>query len=97
LKSFRLAPNHIGKEVDRLEADDGATLDGEDPVDYGDEDWQLRQSLAALVKQPQAKVARALGVSERRLRDLLKGRAKLRKSLRQSLLALADEGRPRPQ
>jgi hypothetical protein len=88
VRSGKLA--RIGKEVDRLEADDGATLEGEDPVAYGDEEARLCRNLRILSSRPRKEVALALGVSERRLGDVLKGRAKPRKQLREAILHLAE-------
>ena len=53
--------------MDRLEADEGDSLEGREPVEWSDVNSRLRRCLAALAALPQAKVARELGLSERRL------------------------------
>ncbi|HEY5256825.1 MAG TPA: hypothetical protein VIJ12_00440 [Candidatus Baltobacteraceae bacterium] len=66
-------PARIGKEIDRLDQDEGATLDGEAPIEY--ERDQLADDIALLATFPQKSTAREIGISERRWRDILKGNA----------------------
>jgi hypothetical protein len=67
------APARIGKEIDRLDQDDGATLDGEAPIEY--ERDNLAGDIALLTRFPQASTANDIGISERRWRDIVKGSA----------------------
>jgi hypothetical protein len=64
----------IGKEVDRLDEDGGASLKPDQPIEYGGDD--LADHIAYLGSFPQETTARDLGLSRRRWRDLVKGRAK---------------------
>jgi hypothetical protein len=66
--------SRIGKEVDRLDTDEAASLEPDLPIAYDSDD--LADTIAYLVRFPQAKVAREIGMSERRWRDIAFGRAK---------------------
>jgi hypothetical protein len=61
----------IGKEVDRLSGDDGATLDDERPFEYERND--LSESIDQLSRLPRGEIAKELGVSERAWRSIVKG------------------------
>ena len=74
--------SRIGKEVDRLEEDSGTALDGQAVVTYDVGDGRdLSIAIAALRSRSAREVAHELGVSERRWRDILKGRARPRQRL----------------
>jgi hypothetical protein len=69
LQSKRLI--RIGKEVDRLGGDEGATLEPDRPVEY--ERDELADDIDYLAHFPQAATAGDLGLSERGWRKILKG------------------------
>ncbi|MGA2761159.1 MAG: hypothetical protein ABSF08_12685 [Candidatus Cybelea sp.] len=69
LRSVRL--QRIGKEVDRLGDDEGASLTPDRPVEYGRDD--LAGDIAYLAQFPQAATAADLGLSERGWRKIVKG------------------------
>jgi transcriptional regulator with XRE-family HTH domain len=90
LQLTSVRPTHIGKEVDRLEEDGDFSLEAAGPQHYGPGDHSVwEQAMAALGSRPQSEVAAQLGISIRRLRDILKGRARPRGSTAQRILALA--------
>lgn len=81
---FAATTNRIGKEIDRLDEDDGTTLGDNPPLVYGSEDPGLALPALDVVGQmPRVEAARALGISVRRLQDVLKRRSKPRKPLLQ--------------
>jgi hypothetical protein len=61
----------IGKEVDRLDEDEGASLEPELPVEY--ESDQLTDDIDYLAQFPQEPTARDLGLTERGWRRIIKG------------------------
>jgi hypothetical protein len=65
--------SRIGKEVDRLDTDDGASLAPDAPVPYDSD--TLADAIAYLARFPQATIAREIGMSERRWRDIVRGTA----------------------
>ena len=68
LQSKRLI--RIGKEVDRLGGDEGATLEPDQPVEYeGDE---LAEDIDYLAQFPQVATAQDLGLTERGWRKIIK-------------------------
>jgi hypothetical protein len=69
LQSKRLI--RIGKEVDRLAGDEGATLTPDQPVEYERDD--LTEDIEYLAGFPQAAIAADLGISERGWRRIIKG------------------------
>lgn len=69
LQSKRLV--RIGKEVDRLAGDEGATLTPDEPVEY--ECDELAEDIEYLAGFPQAAVAADLGITERGWRKIRKG------------------------
>ncbi|HET6275202.1 MAG TPA: hypothetical protein VFE16_04595 [Candidatus Cybelea sp.] len=69
LQSKRLI--RIGKEVDRLAGDEGATLMPDEPVEYERDD--LADDIAYLATFLQAATARDLGITERGWRKIIKG------------------------
>ncbi|HLJ84261.1 MAG TPA: hypothetical protein VKT51_08845 [Candidatus Eremiobacteraceae bacterium] len=83
-------PIRIGKEIDRLDEDKGASLECADPVSYEDEsDPELNAAVCVLAKHRQGRVAKALGMSERRWRDILQGYARPHEKIRGQILRLA--------
>lgn len=68
------APARIGKEVDRLDEDEGATLADQPPIEYAND--ELANDVAFLAQHPQESTARDIGLSQRRWRDIVKHRAK---------------------
>jgi len=89
VRSKRLA--RIGKEVDRLNGDEGATLEPELPVDYERDD--LVEDIAYLAAFPQEATARDLGLTARGWRDLIKGRFKPRKATANRIARVAADYR----
>ncbi len=83
-------PFRIGKEIDRLDQDESVTLTGNDPVRYedGDRDSELATAISVLAKHTQKWVAKALGMSERRWRDIEQGKVTPHKKLRGRILRL---------
>jgi hypothetical protein len=74
VRSERLA--RIGKEVDRLDQDEGASLEPRQPIEYDRE--SLAEDIAYLATFPQEPTARELGLTVRGWRNLIKGRSKPR-------------------
>jgi hypothetical protein len=68
VRSRKLA--RIGKEVDRLDEEEGAALEPEQPVEYERDD--LAQDIEYLANFPQAATARDLGLTERGWRKIIK-------------------------
>jgi hypothetical protein len=63
----------IGKEVDRLDEDEGAALEPELPVEY--ECDQLADDIDYLAQFPQVRTAHDLGITERGWRKIIKRKA----------------------
>jgi hypothetical protein len=61
----------IGKEVDRLDEEEGAALEPEQPMEYERDD--LAEDIEYLATFPQAATAKDLGLTERGWRKILKG------------------------
>ncbi|MBV8846293.1 MAG: hypothetical protein JO307_26095 [Bryobacterales bacterium] len=76
LRSKRLA--RIGKEVDRLDENEGAAFAPGRPVEY--ERNEIAQDIDYLAQFPQAAIAREIGMSERRWRDIVQGRTRPREA-----------------
>jgi hypothetical protein len=72
VRSKRLA--RIGKEVDRLDEEEGAALEPEQPIEYERDD--LAEDIEYLATFPQAVTARDLGLTERGWRKIIKRRPK---------------------
>jgi hypothetical protein len=84
------APRRIGKEVDRLDEDEEFTLDGTDPSEYVANSISLSSALEALADEPASKIALLIGMSERRFRDIRRGRIKkVRREHRHAIVRLA--------
>lgn len=81
------ASNHIGKEIDRLDQDDGATLERADPNGFGTR--ELTSDIETLRQYGQREVAQDLGISERRWRDIMKGEAEPRRATAERIARLA--------
>lgn len=86
LQSKRLI--RIGKEVDRLAGDEGATLTPDQPVEY--ECDELAEDIEYLAMFPQAATARDLGLSERGWRKLTKTKPRPRATTVQRIRYLAE-------
>jgi hypothetical protein len=83
---FAARRSHIGKEINRLDEDAGTALEPGIVETYvGAEPDGFRNAVAAIASRPRAELAAELGVSERRLRDILKGRALPRRGLQQRI------------
>jgi hypothetical protein len=79
LGRLRLAdgsPRRIGKEVDRLDEDDELALDRPDPSEYTGNDKTLEWAMRVLQGEAASKIARLVGMSEKRFRDIRRGRVK---------------------
>lgn len=82
----------IGKEVDRLDEDAEFTLNRPDPAEYRSTGATLEWALGILESEPASKLAQLVGMSERRVRDIKKGRVKrVRAAHRNVLIKLALE------
>jgi hypothetical protein len=81
----------IGKEVDRLDQEEGASLEPDQPVEY--ELDTLAEDIAYLAQFPQKETASAIGMSDRRWRDIARGIAKPRDSTAARIAQVACEGR----
>jgi hypothetical protein len=83
--------SHIGKEVNRLDEDAGTALEAGNVETYTPRERHgLESAIAAIATRRPADVAAELGVSERRLRDILKRRAIPRRALRQRIERLGN-------
>jgi hypothetical protein len=83
---------HVGKEIDRLDEDDGVSLDADGPAVYtdsGGEVGALEAALALLRGRSGPQNARDLGLTERRWRDIKHGRAKPGPVTRRAIVRLA--------
>jgi hypothetical protein len=85
------APIRVGKEIDRLDEGEGVSLLNDEPVRYSGEivDAELTTALSILRKSPQKPISAALGMSERRWRDIVQGRAVPHQKRRAQILKLA--------
>jgi hypothetical protein len=82
-------PARIGKEVDRLDADEGDVLDWDQPVEYEGRSGELDWAIGVLGARPRAEVARELSITVRRLQDIVKSRSRPRAALRKAIFELA--------
>lgn len=89
LQSKRLI--RIGKEVDRLGGDEGATLEPDAPVEY--ERDELAEDIEYLALFPQAATANDLGVTERGWRKIIKGKVTPLPSTAERIRELAESRR----
>ncbi len=84
------APRRIGKEMDRLDEDEDFTLDRPDPAEYQNAETTLKWALEVLAKEPASRVAKLVGMSERRFRDIRSGHVKkVRRNHREAIIRLA--------
>jgi hypothetical protein len=81
-------PSRIGKEVDRLDEDDGATLELEEPLQYVDAENEYQRAIVTIGQLPRKESAKLLNISVRRLQDILQGRSKPRAELRERIRRL---------
>jgi hypothetical protein len=89
VRSRKLA--RIGKEIDRLDEDEGATLEPEQPIEYERDD--LAKDIAYLARFPQREVAGVIGMSERRWRDIAQGKSKPHDAIAARIASTADNRR----
>lgn len=89
VRSRKLA--RIGKEIDRLDEDEGAALEPEQPIEY--ERDELAEHIDYLAQFPQKDVARNIGMSERRWRDIAQGKTEPRASTAGRISRVANERR----
>jgi len=89
VRSKKLA--RIGKEVDRLDEEEGAALEPERPIEY--ERGDLAEDIAYLAQFPQAATARQLGLSERGWRKIIKGDVRPLAATKTRIKELAGEHR----
>ena len=84
-------PVRIGKEIDRLDQDEAVSVRDNQPIRCPGEivDPELASALNILRKIPQKPVSIALGMSERRWRDIVQGRAAPHLKRRAQILRLA--------
>lgn len=81
----------IGKEIDRLDEDEGASLDGSEAIEYIVGGMTLDAALNALAAEPALKVGPLVGISERRFRDIRQGRVKkVQRKHRNAIIGLAS-------
>jgi len=93
---------HVGKEVDRLDEDEGTTLTDNEPIVYRDKKEagthaaaDLEAAIEYLATLSQGHVSKGLGISERRWRDIAKGRAQPHRKRVRAIIRLALEYRGR--
>lgn len=89
----------IGKEVDRLDEEHGATPQDDEPVDAPDfapEQNALTAEVAYLARFPQRSTARGIGISERRWRYIVQGRAEPRVVTAEQINRIAAQYRIAP-
>lgn len=89
IRSKRLT--RIGKEVDRLDQDKGASLEPDRPIEY--ERDHLAGDIVYLATFPQAATARELGITERGWRKLIKGVSQPKTTTARRIGELATEQR----
>jgi hypothetical protein len=90
-------PDRIGKEVDRLEEDDGTDLLEDGPFVYDEKPDKRKEQAAGFEKarlfletfRPKRRLCDYLKVTPRRLRDVLKRMAYPRSALRRAIIQLA--------
>jgi hypothetical protein len=84
-------PVRIGKEIDRLDEDEAVSVLDDEPICYPGTivDPELTTALNILRKSPQRLASNALGMSERRWRDIVQGRAVPHQKRRAQILRLA--------
>lgn len=86
------APARIGKEVDRLDEDEEFTLGRFDAVEYKSQGATLAWALKVLEDEPASKIGPLVGVSERRFRDIRRGRVKnVHQAHQRAVIRLAQE------
>ena len=77
--------------MDRLSGDESATLDEERPVGYERND--LQESIDHLAQFPRANVAKAIGISERAWRSIIKGSSQPRPPMERRIRLLVARER----
>lgn len=80
----------IGKEIDRLGEDEGASLEGSEPKEYiGAGRQDLADAIAFLASFPPGRIAHEIGLSPRRWSDIVKSRAKPRSRTAKAITLVA--------
>ena len=82
-------PARIGKEIDRLDQDEGASLEPDQPVEYECDD--LADEIAYLAQFPQTTIAAEIGMSERRWRAIATGKSIPREATARRIARAAQE------
>jgi hypothetical protein len=93
VQSKKLA--RIGKEVDRLDEEEGAALEPEQPVQYERDD--LGEDIEYLAMFPQAATAQDLGLTERGWRKIIKRDVTPLAATAERIRAVAEMRRSRSQ
>jgi len=89
-------PTHIGKEIDRLEEAEQTTLEDDEPIMYdGSGAKEFPRALTIVATLPRKEAAASLGVSVRRLQDIVKGRSRPHRRLLEAIVRLARSIRVR--
>ena len=91
VRSEKLA--RIGKEVDRLDEDEGASLEADQPLEYESDD--LPENIAYLATFPRGETAHGLGLTERGWWNLVKELSKPRETTADRIRMLAERYRNR--
>jgi hypothetical protein len=81
----------IGKEVDRLGGDEGATLESDQPIEY--ECDKLAEDIEYLAQFPQVATARDLSLTERGWRKIIKDKVKPLATTAERIQLLAEQRR----
>jgi hypothetical protein len=81
--------SHIGKEVDRLDADRGSSLTSVLPVEYERDD--LGECISLLARYPQKQIVSAIGISERAWRSIVKHGAQPRSASARRIQTVAAQ------
>ncbi|MGA8575271.1 MAG: hypothetical protein WB609_06200 [Candidatus Cybelea sp.] len=89
MRSRKLA--RIGKEVDRLDEDEGTSLEPDRPTEYERDD--LAGDIACLATFPREQVANEIDISERRWRDIIEHRSNPRRGTAALINRVAEEYR----
>lgn len=89
VRSRKLA--RIGKELDRVGEEEGASLEPDRPIEF--ERDSLAQDIAYLAEFPQKLVAERIGMSERRWRDIAQGKTQPRATTAARIVRIANDWR----
>jgi hypothetical protein len=84
-------PARIGKEIDRLDQEEGASLENDEPIEYERDD--LAEDIAYLATFPKEKTAHDLGLTVRGWYNLVKGASKARRTTAERIAQVATRYR----